>query len=320
MKGWWAWVFGGALLFPSLAAAHGTSKSFGAWTVRGDRAELSLSFAAHDVTAAVAGLDADRDQRLSGAELRAGTSTLSARIEAGTRLDGCRLDRPTQVTGRGEPVDELHFQLAFKCAGPLSHFRLQVEYLPELEPPHVSVAVVKAGAQEVSHIFGPAAPVFDATLAAPTFAEEVQVGLQNGLQVGLRPAGLLLGLGLGLLGGGVWAWGLLLLGGLVAGVWGLAAPVWALPLLVGAAGAFWERSAPWARWVGRVVVLGAGLSLGAGQGWSGLAATLGQLLVWALTFGLGLGLSRRLGERGAGPARWALGIAGVGIALRLAWP
>lgn len=313
-------MLGLGLLSPASAGAHGTSKSFGAWVVRGDRAELSLSFAAHDVTAAIPGLDANGDQRLSGEELRTATATLTARIEAGTRLDGCRVDQATEVSGRGEPIDELHFRLGLRCVGPLTHFRLQVGYLPELEPPHVSVAVVKAGAQELNHIFGPAAPVFEATLTPPTLAEELQVGLQNGLQAGLRPAGLLLGLGLGLLGGGVWALVGLLGGALLAGASGFAAPAWLFPLLVAAAGASWARRDPWARWVGRVVLLAAGLSLGAGPGWSGFAAVLGQVLWWSLTFGLGAGLSRRLGARAVTPARWALGIAGLGIALRLAWP
>lgn len=320
MRWWLGLVFGLGLLWPASAWAHGTSKSFGAWVVRGDRAELSLSFAAHDVTAAVPGLDANSDQRLSGEELRTATATLTARIEAGTRLDGCRLERATEVSGRGEPVDELHFRLSFRCAGPLTHFRLRVDYLPELEPPHVSVVVVKAGAQELNHIFGPAAPVFEATLTPPNWAEELQVGLQYGVQAGLRPAGLLLGLGLGLLGGGVWALAGLLCGGLLAGASGLVVPIWLFPLLVAAVGASWERRDPRARWAGRLVLLAAGLSLGPGPGWSGLAAVVGQVLGWSLTFGLGAGLSRRLGERAVTPARWALGIAGLGIALRLAWP
>ena len=118
------YVLAALLFLPATASAHGASKSYADWTVEGDRAALRLSFAAHDLTAAVPGLDADADNRLVAEELSAQRETLGSRVIQHTSVragrvsadEDCVPDDPI-VRGIGEPAEEVQVTVASVACG-----------------------------------------------------------------------------------------------------------------------------------------------------------------------------------------------------------
>lgn len=161
-------IFGTAVLAISVlstseAQAHGTSKSYADWVIDGSRAELRVSFAPHDFAAAISGLDADSDQKISAAELKPKEADVLANVLASTKLAigatktstlaACSPERE-RITAIGDPVEEVQVTATFGCPSLIGYLELRSRYLPALEPPHVSVATITAGAITAQHIFG----------------------------------------------------------------------------------------------------------------------------------------------------------------------
>jgi hypothetical protein len=159
-------IFGTAVLLatvPSLAFAHGTSKSYADWVIEGSRAELRISFAPHDFAASIPGLDADSDQKVTAAELKSKEREILASVLDSTKLAigatrtstlaSCEPERE-RLTAIGDPVEELQVAATYTCPAIVGFLELRSRYLPALEPPHVSVATITAGAITAQHIFG----------------------------------------------------------------------------------------------------------------------------------------------------------------------
>ncbi len=153
-----------ALVVARAAEAHGPSMSHAGLEVEGSRARLTVTFAAHDLVAALRALDRDRDGTLRAAELGASGATLLAHVTEATALSSvadaprpCRSGRP-EVTSAGDPVEEVQVALRLDCDGPLDALSLRLGYLPALEPPHATMLTVRRGEEVRQHVFGPAAP------------------------------------------------------------------------------------------------------------------------------------------------------------------
>jgi hypothetical protein len=297
--GSFAFAFAFAFAWSGRVSAHGTSKSFAEWNIDGATAKLRVNFASHDAFAAVIGLDADGDMKLSAAELEAGRVAFGARTIAATELSigpagkrsACVAGEPT-VRGIGEPVEEIQVEATFTCPAIVRELHLVTRYLPELDPPHLGVSTVIAREVTAQHVFAPTTPEFDLVLAPPSFGERLSQSLAAGLEVGVQPHPLILGLGIGVLATTV--------DGLLAVLFFLIAST--------IAAVIFEGAAPWALYPALVFGLGA----------SGLVAAdkklprvvplvLGTICGFALGSGAGAGLAAGVSAAGPGAILGAIG-------------
>lgn len=192
------------LLVPSVAAAHGVSKSYADWTIDGDRASVRVSFAAHDVLAAVAGLDANADKAVSAAELDAMRDAIAKRIVRHTEIragrdsadTSCSAEELPIVRGIGDPVEEIQVTASFACASGIGALSVRSTYLPELEPPHATLATFSSGSNAAQHVFTPDTPPLELTFDVKPLADELFDALMAGLKANLTWAPMLFCLGL----------------------------------------------------------------------------------------------------------------------------
>ena len=185
---------------PGAALAHGTSKSFADWTIDDRVAELSLGIAAHDLIAAVEGLDADADRALSAGELDDRAEEIGRRVASALEVSSgeasfraCRPDRRLDVKGvpDGRTIEEVQIHGTWVCDGPIRRIRVRADLLPELEPPHVSVATFTAGDETAQHIFSALRPESVVAFAEPTLSRRLIAALKAGLKATWWPAPLL---------------------------------------------------------------------------------------------------------------------------------
>jgi hypothetical protein len=162
-----------ALLFARAAEAHGPSMSHAELEVEGDRARLTVTFAAHDLVAALGELDRDRDGLLRATELGVSGAKLLAHVAEATALSPaaaaprpCRPEHP-ELTPVGDPVEEVQVALRLACAAPLDALHLRLGYLPALEPPHATMLTARRGEEVRQHVFGPAEPELRLTFSEP---------------------------------------------------------------------------------------------------------------------------------------------------------
>ena len=194
------------LLFatPATALGHGKSKSFAEWIFRAESAELRISFAGHDVAAAVPGIDADQDKQISVAELEAMRELVGRRAIEHTAISASESGAPLPcrageavVRALGDPiVTELEVRAVWRCDAGLKKVHVEIRQLPELEPPHITVATFLAGRMTAQHIFSPAAPAFDLEVEVPSLVEELGATAFAGVRALVSPAALLFLLGL----------------------------------------------------------------------------------------------------------------------------
>lgn len=221
------------LACPLSAEAHGTSKSFAELILRARTAELRINFAGHDVAAAIEGVDADQDRRLTRDELEASREAVGRHVvehllvkvavEDGAPQVVCQPE-VTGVKGIGDPVvSEVQVRAQYGCSERVGFLHLEVDQLPALEPPHITVATVLAGPTAAQHVFSPQTPAFELDVELPSLAEELGRSALAGLRLLVAPASLLFLLGLLLFerpkaGFGLFA---VYLGALLAGSWGM---------------------------------------------------------------------------------------------------
>lgn len=199
-----AWVFGLCVaLTPSVAWAHGASKSYADWTVEGDQAALRLSLAAHDVIAARPEMDPNGDRRLDASELESERVAYGATVVEQTRVRAGRAKASATCTpgdaivrGIGDPVEELQVTVVYTCPSAIGALELGAGYLPELEPPHATLATVTGGEVSAQHVFTAQDPRFGVTFELPPLAEELLNALLAGLKANFVPGPLLFCLGL----------------------------------------------------------------------------------------------------------------------------
>ncbi len=193
-----------AVLLPSSALAHGKSKSFAEWTFRSHTAELRINFAGHDVAVAIPEMDVNGDGLLSPVELNAKRDVLGRETIAQTVLAAseegpplpCRGHDP-EVRGIGAPVvSELEVRAVWTCSSRIARVHVESRQLPELEPPHVTVATFLAGKTTAQHVFNVVSPEFDLDVELPSLAQELGASALAGVRSSLAPAALLFLLGL----------------------------------------------------------------------------------------------------------------------------
>ncbi len=191
------------LAAPTSAWAHGASKSYADWTVEGENAGLRLSLAAHDVIAVIRELDPNADKRLDAAELEPVRAKFGALVVAQTRVRAGRTEADTDcvaqtpiVRGIGDPVEELQVTVVFQCPTAIGALEIGAGYLPELEPPHTTLATVTGGEVSAQHVFTPATPRFGVTFELPPLVDQLLAALLAGLRANFVPGPLLFCLGL----------------------------------------------------------------------------------------------------------------------------
>lgn len=160
----------------SAARAHGTSKSYADWRIEGRRVVGRIVFAAHDVVGARPGLDADQDGALSAAELAEHAAGLSSTLAAGASVTSGEGPCPrtdASLRGVGDPVEEIQLGVAFECPALVVSARVRARLLPELEPPHVSVATFEGRGLLATHVFTAVDPQVDLQLEPPPLLERL---------------------------------------------------------------------------------------------------------------------------------------------------
>jgi hypothetical protein len=168
-------------LLPSAAFAHGKSKSFAEWSFGARTAELAINFAGHDIAASVPGIDQDGDRALSIAELETMREVLGARTLEHTELaaaaEGAPVPcaaGPAEVKGLGDPViTEIQVRAVWSCEAGIGRVHVESRQLPELEPPHVTVATFLAGKTTAQHVFTNVAPAFELEVEQPSLARQL---------------------------------------------------------------------------------------------------------------------------------------------------
>lgn len=318
---------GAALTISASAQAHGTSKSYADWRIEGAQASVQVNFAAHDVAGAIPGLDANGDRKITPKELGASAKKIKeatlgqVRLQAGetpAQRAACapetvRLEGLTDAAGT---VTEVQLSGRFACASRIGAFRLRGQYLPALEPAHLSVATFSGPSLTAQHVFSKAEPEFSMTLELVPLSTELRAGALEGaraswllmLVLGLliARARFVLGLALGL----SWALGL----GLGLAVTPTLSSALSMALssaaLLVALFAFWRTFSKGAAWPGLGLAALSGVLLGAGSvsalvfsSGSGAASAgmvggifLSLLLVYALVGGARVLLGRRASE------------------------
>ena len=192
------------LAIPAPAHAHGKSKSFAEWIFRTRTAELRINFAGHDVAASVPDLDADGDKALSPAELEAKRELIGKRTIQHTVLSAAAVGAPSpcvageaEVRGIGDPViTELEVRATWTCEAGIAKVHVESRQLPELEPPHVTVATFLAGKTTAQHVFSTVAPTYDLEVEIPSLASELGATVLAGVRAWIAPSCLLFLLGL----------------------------------------------------------------------------------------------------------------------------
>ncbi len=269
------------MLIPAWAGAHGTSKSFSDWSFEGGQLSGRIAFAPHDVSAAYQGLDADGDGALSAQELAQQAPKVAAYIAeqvivhsgdqaAGTLCTGKSAD----LQGLSDPVEEIQVNLSFVCSGRVGALRIRARFLPELEPPHTSVATFVGPGLDATHVFTSTDPQVDLRLEVPSLAASLADGAQQTLQglLALRP--LLLLLALAWLGLGPKGW--LLAGAFaVSGVAVAGQPSQVFVPWLGVAAGLWAAVEVWARKDMPATQVAWAVLAGLATGW-GLAASAAE--------------------------------------------
>lgn len=318
-----------ASLWGGAAGAHGTSKSYAEWTFKGRRAEVRVAFASHDVIAAEPALDSNEDGALSAQELAENSTWLAERLsKQGHPINGgssgCVV-KERELQGLSVPVEEIQLSVSFVCDAMLEHVTVRALYLPQLEPPHTSVASFSGPGLDATHVFSTTDPQVELHIQRPPLATQLASAAQGVMARALRArtAMLLLALLVVTLAGMRWRLALLM-AFMATGVSGRVMPVFlplcAAGLLAAAAGLLAMRAGPVLRGVWAVA---AGLVFGWGLTWPLLheelpVKVMGHALVFVLpvvvvAFGALL------------PPRWAQGVRRpmasglVAAALALAW-
>jgi len=222
-------------------------------------------------------------------------------------------------------VEEIQLTVAFVCDAALEHVTVRALYLPQLEPPHTSVATFSGPGLDATHVFSSTDPQVELHIQRPPLATQMSRAAQDVMQRVLRAraAMLLLALLVLTLAGPRWRLALLM-AVMATGVSGMAMPVF-LPLcaaaLLAASAALLAMRAgalPRALWAAT-----AGLAFGWGLTWPLQDEELPiRIMAHALVFGLpvllvaiGALLPPAWAERARRPIASGLGAA----ALALAW-
>lgn len=286
--GWLVLVLG-LSLGAQKAQAHGSSKSFAEWQIQGRRVQARVAFAAHDVTAAHEGLDANADGALSAVELAQGAPELatyfaSQAVVQAQGLPPCRAE-PPQITGLSDPVEEIQVRLSFVCSQAPQTLTVRTRLLPELEPPHTSVATFSGPGLDATHVFSASDPLVVLHLEVPALSAQLGAAALGVLRALSRPRPVLLLAALLFMGLGRRRLGpALLMGGAAMALASVPSPS-ALPL-IGAGLVAWGafevyRQKPRAR----LEAVWAGLA-GAAFGWgAGAGAVDAELPVRVFTLG-----------------------------------
>ena len=318
-------------LLAAPAAGHGTSKSYAEVRVAGRGVQVRVSFAVHDLAAATPGLDADGDGRVMPAELEAAAEDLGRRL-AGELTVTAGAERPeapcppgpAETRGLGSPVEEVQAELQYTCPTRVGAVRFAARFLPELEPPHLSVATFVGPGVDATHVFSVDAPETTLRFEAPSLSAELAIGARRVLQGLLTPAAALMLLAVAFAGrrGGPLLVGLFAVGAAAAaGAPGLdelrAAQV--LGLLAGAALCAWSTPqwarAPWALAVGALTGWGVAAGLADAEAPVRLAARAVALLVAAALAGVLLAAAGVIAGRGAAARTAAAAVAAGAVAL-----
>lgn len=203
----------GLLLLPGAVHAHGTSKSFSDWSFQDGQLQGRIAFGAHDLTAAYKGLDANDDGALSAQELVIQAADVAIYIAEQVEVHGGvqAADSPCRsvgaaLQGLSDPVEEIQVTLKFACVGRVGAVRVRARLLPELEPPHTSVATFVGPGLDATHVFTATDPQVDLRMELPTLAEALAVGAEQTLRAGIGLRALLLLLILAWLGTGRMGW------------------------------------------------------------------------------------------------------------------
>ena len=119
-------------LLPSPAWCHGTSQSFMEARVRDQRIEVTVRFDAHDVVGSPSV-----------------SSDMQVNLPNGVH---CTAD-PQRVASVGEPAEEFRVDVTFRCPQIIRDFEVVAQLLPELEPPHVTMATFSGLGLDTTHVF-----------------------------------------------------------------------------------------------------------------------------------------------------------------------
>lgn len=257
------------------ASGHGTSKSYAELRVSGRVVEARVSFAAHDLAAATPGLDADGDGRVTAQELEDATAALGPHLSAQLavvagveRPERPCAPEPAEVRGLGSPVEEVQAELRYRCPTRVGALTLIGRFLPELEPPHLSVATVVGPGVEATHVFSVDAPELTLRFEVPSLGAELGAAARRVVQGLLTPAAVLLVLALAFAGGEGGATAVLLFGlgcAAAAGLPAFAGLAWARAVAIGLGAGLCVRPAP------AVLRAGWGLAAGVLVGWGAAA-------------------------------------------------
>lgn len=179
------------------ARADSTSKSYADWTISGSTAQLRISFAPHDFPASMPNIDKNRDTKLGADELELAKAQIGKKVIDATDLSAglsssdpkspCSGGAP-KVIGVGDPLQEVQVQAEFLCPTRIGSISLTTRYLPELVPPHVSVATIAQGDVVAQHVFTRESPQFSLELAPASLAMELRDQLVRGLRATFTPA------------------------------------------------------------------------------------------------------------------------------------